>query len=294
MSKKLVCPICGNPTRVYMGNARKDRLCAKHADELKAGKLILNDNGQYISTTKDNICIICGSKTPHEKYCNECNLKVREHINTINKNRNPHEIRDYYYNLKNYLYRVEGFEDMIKPNLTKMIALAELLKTVYKNGSLYEKVFDDIYDIVEKKKITILPQEIIENKNENIARIIRAEDGHFVDSDLEKDVDNILYNLRQVHCYGKKVNEILERSVKCDWFLPILSNSKGIYIELWGIEGNNKYDLNKEEKRKLYKKYQLPLIEIEKDELKGDTQGLVCRIESEIFRLKSELLKRNM
>lgn len=36
---KLTCPICGEPTRVYMGNARKDRLCGKHADELKAGKI---------------------------------------------------------------------------------------------------------------------------------------------------------------------------------------------------------------------------------------------------------------
>ena len=39
MEKGLVCPICGAPTRVYMGNARKDRLCGKHADELKAGKI---------------------------------------------------------------------------------------------------------------------------------------------------------------------------------------------------------------------------------------------------------------
>lgn len=32
MAEELKCPICGKPTRVYMGNARKDRLCAKHAD----------------------------------------------------------------------------------------------------------------------------------------------------------------------------------------------------------------------------------------------------------------------
>ncbi len=39
-NEKLVCPICGEPTRVYMGNARKDRLCGKHADMLKAGELV--------------------------------------------------------------------------------------------------------------------------------------------------------------------------------------------------------------------------------------------------------------
>ena len=40
---ELTCPICGNPTRVYMGNARKDRLCGKHADMLKAGEIVIND-----------------------------------------------------------------------------------------------------------------------------------------------------------------------------------------------------------------------------------------------------------
>ena len=34
MAEVLKCPICDQPTRVYMGNARRDRLCAKHADEL--------------------------------------------------------------------------------------------------------------------------------------------------------------------------------------------------------------------------------------------------------------------
>ena len=44
-NEKLICPICGEPTRVYMGNARKDRLCGKHADMLKAG-----ENSSYQQT----------------------------------------------------------------------------------------------------------------------------------------------------------------------------------------------------------------------------------------------------
>ena len=36
---KLICPICGDTTRSYMGNARKDGLCGKHADALKTGKI---------------------------------------------------------------------------------------------------------------------------------------------------------------------------------------------------------------------------------------------------------------
>ena len=29
-NENLVCPICGEPTNVYMGNVRRDRLCRKH------------------------------------------------------------------------------------------------------------------------------------------------------------------------------------------------------------------------------------------------------------------------
>ena len=47
MNNELKCPICGQPTRVYMGNARKDKLCAKHADELKTGRIVVNDEGLF-------------------------------------------------------------------------------------------------------------------------------------------------------------------------------------------------------------------------------------------------------
>lgn len=47
MEEKNLCPICGQPTRVYMGNARKDKLCGKHADALKAGEIVLNEKGLF-------------------------------------------------------------------------------------------------------------------------------------------------------------------------------------------------------------------------------------------------------
>ena len=40
-NKNLICPICGEPTSVYMGNARKDRLCRKHATMLKNGEIVI-------------------------------------------------------------------------------------------------------------------------------------------------------------------------------------------------------------------------------------------------------------
>ena len=80
--EKLICPICGEPTRVYMGNARKDRLCGTHADMLKNGELVLTDKGQYVKAgekdppkdehSSDLTCIICGEPSNGKHFCLKC------------------------------------------------------------------------------------------------------------------------------------------------------------------------------------------------------------------------------
>ncbi|MEG2451098.1 MAG: hypothetical protein RSB09_05115, partial [Clostridia bacterium] len=87
---KLVCPICGEPTRVYMGNARKDRLCAKHANEFKAGKIVQCEKCNAwkaidesckceekkvfteLPTEGFDKCIGCGVETDGYAFCKEC------------------------------------------------------------------------------------------------------------------------------------------------------------------------------------------------------------------------------
>ena len=88
MSEKLVCPICGEPTRVYMGNARKDRLCGTHADMLKAGKIILGEDGKFLKTkepraetveaSSDLSCIICGEPSNGKHFCVGCYHKYKD------------------------------------------------------------------------------------------------------------------------------------------------------------------------------------------------------------------------
>lgn len=86
----LICPICGEPTRVYMGKARKDRLCGKHADMLKAGELVLNENGQYISPkaepeetpknapASDITCILCSEPSNGKHFCLKCYRQYKD------------------------------------------------------------------------------------------------------------------------------------------------------------------------------------------------------------------------
>lgn len=95
MANNLICPICGEPTRVYMGKARKDRLCGKHADMVKAGELVLNEKGQFITlktatkepqkenTASDLTCILCGENSNGKHFCLKCYRKYHERTITV-------------------------------------------------------------------------------------------------------------------------------------------------------------------------------------------------------------------
>ena len=112
-SKNYVCPICGEPTRVYMGNARKDRLCGKHADMLKAGELVLNESGQFVSpkvvvkeqpketVASDLTCILCGENSNGKHFCYKCYQEYKDHSVDIRiTNCRDTEIIDRYGNKK--------------------------------------------------------------------------------------------------------------------------------------------------------------------------------------------------
>ncbi len=115
MSEKFTCPICGEPTRIYMGNARKDRLCGKHADELKAGKIEqCPDCSVWITTgetckcknatkqdaSKELTCIICGTPSNGKHFCLKCYHKYKNRSVDIRiTNCSTTEIMDDYGNL---------------------------------------------------------------------------------------------------------------------------------------------------------------------------------------------------
>ncbi|MBQ6980021.1 MAG: hypothetical protein IJQ07_05190 [Clostridia bacterium] len=310
MSEDLKCPICGKPTfLVYGKHPRKDGLCKECSQKLFNKEIIQcpdcgkwhktdepctckNDTKEIKTNKSEHKCEICGQTTTNKYICNDCYKRVDKSFEEIDKNTTPTKIRDYYYNLKNYIYRTEYTDaELLYNKLSKLYALADLSKKLFGREDLFNKVLYDIKDIKEGKENnkakTVSEEEKIE-RDLNTAGINRTKDGHFVKSEYEVTVDDILFDLSEVHIYEKIVAKITERTVVCDWYIPVYKNN-GIYIELWGIDKNYKYNINKEEKRELYKKHNLPLIEIEKDELKGDTLGLHDRIESEIIKYKNKI-----
>ena len=98
----LTCPICGEPTRIYMGNARKDRLCPKHADMLKAGEIYADDKGIFrdakakkplvkqatfsssvrspeIPDPFELTCLLCGEVSNGKHFCLKCYKEYKDH-----------------------------------------------------------------------------------------------------------------------------------------------------------------------------------------------------------------------
>ena len=140
---------------------------------------------------------------------------------------------------------------------------------MYENTSLTDRVVEDIKEIIKKKKpkeeSTLISEEtkVQDSRKEEIKRTM---DGHYVKSDAECVIDDILYENRIVHCYEKKVPiSADEPTIMADWFIPIYNNRKGIYIEYWGMK-TKEYLENKERKLESYKMNNIPLISIEKDD----------------------------
>jgi hypothetical protein len=279
------CAICGKPSGMYP-------LCLEHSKMIKTGGVVKNSKGEWVLATKkeetkaSTKCVVCGKESKGMPLCHDCWKDAMAKEEEIDKNsQTPASLKTYYYNLKSSIYRMTGIE-FIKPNALKLFSIAFLLSDSYSDTSLATRVADDVKDIMDakKEKKVIRNDETVKQDLQQSGQM-RTEDGHMVKSLGEQAVDNALYNSGWAHCYEKKVVGIDERAVFCDFFIPG-SFGKGVYIEYWGMETDD-YNDNKAEKRDLYKKHNLPLIEVEKDDYK-QTGVLSENLNTEIRRLNKE------
>lgn len=297
-------------------------LCKKHLDQTKTGQVYKDENGKWKeskgevkndspiqkenvipeSVDNDGTCKLCGVPVSGKYiYCKECYYNIQDRMEELDKNQHPQKLKDYYYNAKDYAMRIFN-EDKIYYQQLTMVSITNLLSQLYDDDALVERLHKDIAKINENlqsknNKLTSNIKEIdkineikVDNDKDK-AKIKKTQDGHFVESEFEIKVDDILYTNNIIHAYNIKVDEITERTVICDWFIPVVMD-KGIYIELWGVKGDEKYNKNKKEKIELYKKHNLKLIEIEYDELKDNTQRLRSSIKSKINILKDEIIDK--
>lgn len=237
------------------------------------------------ASSASGVCVVCNSEAPNGHLCRDCYYEMRDFKESFDKNALVFDMKDYYFNLRSNIYRMKTF-DYIKSNCNKLMAIANFVLELHKDSSLTDRAVNDIKDIIESKKPKeeVKPSEEVMQKDSHREELRRTCDGHYVKSDPEVVIDDILYEARIVHCYEKKVPiDSDERTIKCDWFIPVIDSRRGIYIEYWGMNTKD-YLQNKERKREAYREHNIPLIEVEKDDYR-DRQGLADRIISEINKL---------
>lgn len=244
-SDELICPICGEPTSVYMGNARKDRLCRKHGKMLKDGEILIDSHDRY--REKETGKIISNANNTKENNIKNDSEKIKEENEkeqTAEENKNE-------------------FSDITciicgNPSNGKHFC-AKCYKQ-YANKVLYIQV-------KKCKEFTKLEAEYESD--------FTCEDGHLVKSPYEKIIDDWLYRENVKHAYEKKLDIDETHDITPDFYIPEYNGKEKIYVEFWGYgEENSEYKRRKEYKTNLYpdlaKKENIAVVYLTKKDVETD------------------------
>ena len=251
-------------------------------------KIKSNENANTVGATR-TICVVCGNPTSKNGHlqCRDCYYETMDYMDGLNKNSRMNEFRDYYFNLKDVIFRMKNF-DSVQSNCNKLIAIALQNQQTNSDTSLVDRVERDVEKLIETKRPNEHSPEVpvaVTEKDESKSNIYPTIDGHMVKSSMEQVIDDILWSANILHAYEQPINEFVNERKKCDWFIPITGTNinQGIYIEYWGMK-TQKYLDDRKEKELLYKKYDVPYIGIEKDDPK-DTHSFRNHLIQELQRL---------
>jgi hypothetical protein len=118
--------------------------------------------------------------------------------------------------------------------------------------------------IVEKKD-----GNSIEDYRKKYPAEFRSKDGHYVRSQGEMAIDDSLYLWGIPHAYEKKLPNTLE-DVLSDFHIPSgPGRPYAVYIEYWGVQGDEYYNKRKEQKLKIYSELGLKLIQLTPSDIKN-------------------------
>lgn len=88
-----------------------------------------------------------------------------------------------------------------------------------------------------------------------------TEDGHWVKSQAELIIDNMLFSQRCVHAYEKRV-QVGTRYLRCDFYLPPTDHHREIYVEYWGMLQQSEYAARRQEKLTIYRSANITPLEL--------------------------------
>lgn len=241
-------------------------------------------------------CIACGERLYNNDYalCNDCwNETIYRFEEKKYSYYTEHDLITHYHNIYCLAKKEKKFAKVVELK-NKMIAIALIQKTRYNNEDIWcSRLKNDLLSldglpaditqpILDDQYLSSFIVQPFEER-----RYI-TEDNHIVRSEKEAKIDNMLFRALIPHSYEKKVDEITEKNVYCDWYIPVVGDT-GIYIELWG-HLSKKYELDRVEKIKLYKKHKLYLVPIDNTNYPDD-QTMQVELIEKINQMRAKILE---
>ncbi len=282
--EELKCPICGDVTSSYMGKTyRADRLCRKHANDFKNGKIERCDKcGEWHASDKSCSCelnksvftelptegfykcVACGADTNGSAFCKKCFKKYtdNEMLDMLNRFgvRRDSEKNEIISKSNGIASKESISVDEEKKNVVvidnnnkaRCITCGKQTDGLLFCLSCYHKYKNKelLFRITNCTSVELL--------DEDYEGRYTCKDGHIVKSMAEREIDNYLFENGIPHAYERELSYgVTEKEVlHPDFFLPnYLGEKKHVYIEHWGYNDNNiQYQKTKKFKMPIYKK----------------------------------------
>ena len=145
--------------------------------------------------------------------------------------------------------------------------ITELCELLYNGIDYYENYFKiDVSELLNNEGDR--PKEFKKDLDEKFPTTFKFKtiDGHYVRSEAEQTIDNFLFRNGIIHAYEKRLPG--DKCFYCDFYIPPGNKiNQPIYIEYWGMENDEACSETMKKKLEIYKREQLQLIEITKNNL---------------------------
>jgi hypothetical protein len=144
--------------------------------------------------------------------------------------------------------------------------ITELCELLYNGIGYYENYFKlDLNEVLNNDEEGRKEFKKELNEKSSNAFKFKTIDGHYVRTEDEQTIDNFLFRNGVIHAYEKRLPG--DKCFYCDFYIPPQNENQAIYIEYWGLENGETYSETMKTKLEIYKREQLQLIEITKNNL---------------------------
>ena len=231
----------------------KCKRCGKYSGEYTLCKEC------YLSE-EENTCEICGNNSGKYPLCKTCYNKVKEYAE---ENYLDYAEEDYDEDEFDDDYDLYSPGECIICNEEKadpdFIFCPDCYRK-YRNKEL-------ILSIINAREIKVLESRYYNR--------YKCNDGHYVKSKSERDIDNFLnkYHIRHYYEPELSIDDNPDHSIHPDFYLP----QQDLYIEHWGKDNDKQYRESMEYKLDIYRKRKITLICTYEDEDMEDIEGTLKR-----------------